>query len=185
MNYVHQNTKDSMKKMISFTIAICMAVAVNAQTNAVDEFFNKYSEREGFTTVSISGKLLSLFAGKDARKEGSNLINRLSSIRILSVNDSLMNLNFNFYKELTGKLNLSIYEELMAVKEGKDETKFLIMQKGDRISELLVITGGPGDNTLISIRGDLDLKSLSELSNDIGIKELEDLEKMEKKDTKD
>jgi hypothetical protein len=95
-----------------------------------------------------------------------------------------MNLNLNFYKELTGKLNLSVYEELMAVKEGKDETKFLIRQNGDRISELLVITGGPGDNTLISIQGDLDLKSLSELSDDIGIEELEGLEKMEKKEKK-
>ncbi len=177
--------KKGMKKVIFFTIAICMTAAVNAQNRAVDEFFDKYSEREGFTTVFISGKLLSLFAGKDAGNEGSDLINRLSSIRILSVSDSLMNLNLNFYKELTGKLNMSIYEELMAVKEGKDETKFLIRQNGDRISELLVITGGPGDNTLISIQGDLDLKSLSELSDDIGIEELEDLDKMEKKEKKD
>lgn len=183
MNIKTQQT--GMKKLIFFTIAICMTAAVNAQNKAVDEFFDKYSEREGFTTVTISGKLLSLFAGKDARNDGSDLINKLSSIRILSVGDSLMNLNLNFYKELTGKLNLSVYEELMAVKEGKDETKFLIRQNGDRISELLVITGGPGNNTLISIQGDLDLKSLSELSDDIGIKELEDLDKMEKKEMED
>lgn len=178
MNIKTQRT--GMKKIIFFTIAICMTAAVNAQNKAVDEFFDKYSEREGFTTVSISGKLLSLFAGKDAGKEG-DLINRLSSIRILSVSDSLMNLNFNFYKELAGKLNLSVYEELMAVKEGKDETKFLIMQKGERISELLVISGGPGNNSLISIRGDLDLKSISELSDDMGIEGLENLDKIEKK----
>ena len=182
MNIKTQMT--AMKKMIFFTIAICMAASVNAQNKAVDEFFDKYAEKEGFTTVFISGKLLSLFAGKDAGKEGSELINKLSSIRILSVSDSLMNLNLNFYKELTGKLNLSVYEELMAVKEGKDETKFLIRQNGERISELLVITDGPGDNTLISIQGDLDLKSLSELSDDIGIEELEGLEKMEKKEKK-
>ena len=183
MNIITQKT--GMKKIIFFTIAICMTVALNAQNKAVDEFFAKYAEREGFTTVFISGKLLGMFAGKDAGNEGSDLINSLSSIRILSVSDSLMNLNLNFYKELTGKLNLSVYEELMAVKEGKDETRFLIMQKGERISELLVITGGPGNNTLISIRGDLDLKSLSELSDDIGIEELEDLDKLEKKEMKE
>ena len=168
-----------MKKAISVSVVLFMVVALNAQTNAVDEFFDKYSEKDGFTLVTISGKLLGLFSGKEVQSEKSELISKLSSIRILSSNDSLMNLNLNFYKELTGRLNMSVYEELMAVKEGKDETRFLVRQKGDRISELLVISGGPGSNTLISIRGDIDLKSLAQLSDDFGIEGLENLEKME------
>jgi hypothetical protein len=169
-----------MKKLILFSTALCMVTLLNAQTNAIDEFFDKYSEKEGFTTVTISSKLLSLFAGK--KSEGSNIINRLTSIKILSVEDSLLNQSVNFYKELTKKLDISAYEELMVVKEGPDVTKFLVKQKGDIISELLVITGGPGDNTLISIKGDLDLKSLSELSNETGIDELKGLEKIKKKE---
>ncbi len=168
-----------MKRIISLSIILLIGVSATAQTNEVDEFFDRYSEKEGFTIVTISGKLLGLFSAKNTQSEKSELINKLSSIRILSVSDSLLNLNLNFYKELTGKLNMSVYEELMAVKEGKDETRFLVRQKGDRISELLVITGGPGDNTVISIRGDLDLKSLSQLSDDVGIEGLEDLEKIE------
>jgi hypothetical protein len=169
-----------MKKLILFSTALCMVTLINAQTNAIDEFFNKYSEKEGFTTVTISSKLLSLFAGK--KSEGSDIINRLTSIKILSVEDSLLNQSVNFYKELTKKLDISAYEELMVVKEGPDVTKFLVKQKGDIISELLMITGGPGNNTLISIKGDLDLKSLSELSNETGIDELKDLEKIKKKE---
>jgi hypothetical protein len=169
-----------MKRLILFSTALCMITLLNAQTNAIDEFFDKYSEKEGFTTVTISSKLLSLFAGK--KSEGSNIINRLTSIRILSVEDSILNQNVNFYKELTRKLDISAYEELMVVKEGPDVTKFLIRQKGDIISELLMITGGPGNNTLISIKGDLDMKSLSELSKDTGIDELKDLEKINNKE---
>ena len=168
-----------MKKTISVSVVLFVGVVRSAQTNAVDEFFDKYSEKDGFTLVTISGKLLGLFSGKEVQSEKSELISKLSSIRILSSNDSLMNLNLNFYKELTGRLNMSVYEELMAVKEGKDETRFLVRQKGDRISELLVISGGPGSNTLISIRGDIDLKSLAQLSDDFGIEGLENLEKME------
>jgi hypothetical protein len=141
-----------MKKLILFTTASCIVTILQAQTNAIDEMFDKYSEKEGFTTVYISSKLLGLFAGKNTEdNEGSDFIRRLKSIRILSVEDSLLNKNVNFYKELTKKLDLSVYEELMVVKEGSDMTKFLIQQKGDVISELLVITGGPNDNTLISI----------------------------------
>lgn len=175
-----------MKKVFLITMALCLAFMAQAQVNAIDEMFDKYSEKEGFTTVYISSKLLSLFIPKDAKAEdGSDIIHRLKSIRILSVGDSLLNKSVNFYKELSNKLNMSDYEELMVVKEGNDVTKFLIKQKGDIISELLVITGGPGDNTLISIKGDLDLKMISDLSKNTGIEELKDLEKVEKNPKKE
>jgi len=167
-----------MKKIILFITAFCMVTLLNAQTSAIDDIFEKYSERDGFTTVTISGKLLGLFAGK--KDEGSDIINKLTSIRILSVEDSLLNKSVNFQKEISKKFDFSGYDELMVVKEGSDATMFLTKQKGDIISELLVITGGPGGNTLISIKGDLDLKSLSELSNETGIDELRDLENIKK-----
>jgi len=170
-----------MKKIILFSSALCIFTLMHAQTNAIDELFSKYSEREGFTTVTISGKLLRLFAGKEAKEDGSNIVNRLTSIKILSVGDSILNQRINFYRELSNKMDLTSYEELMVVKEGQNMSKFLIRQKGDIISELVVITGGPGDNTLISIKGDLDLKSLSELSEGTGIDELRDLEKIDAK----
>jgi hypothetical protein len=155
---------------------------VQAQTNAIDEMFDRYSEKEGFTTIYISSKLLGLFAPKDDKSgDKNNIVSRLKSIRILSVDDSLLNNSVNFYKELSKKLDFSTYEELMVVRQGNDITKFLIQQKGDVISELLVITGGPGDNTLISIKGDLDLKTISGLSKDTGIDELKDLDKIDRK----
>ena len=172
---------NDMKKVILITMALCLAYITQAQVNAIDDMFDKYSEKKGFTTVYISSKLLSLFTPKDATTgEGSDIVHRLKSIRILSVEDSILNKSVNFYKEFSSKLNISDYEELMVVKEGNDVTKFLIKQKGDIISELLVITGGPDDNTLISIKGDLDLKMISDLSKNTGIEELKDLEKVDK-----
>ncbi|MBG0860879.1 MAG: DUF4252 domain-containing protein [Bacteroidales bacterium] len=171
-----------MKKLIILCTALCIFSVTQAQKSAIDDMFDKYSEREGFTSISISSKLLSLFAPRDGKREdGSDIITRLKSIRILSVEDSTLNLNLNFYKELTNKLNLSVYEELMEVREGGDVTRFLIRQSGDTISELLVITGGPNNNALIFIKGDLDLKALSELSRSTGIEELKSLEEIEKK----
>lgn len=170
-----------MKRVTFLLTAICIATFLQGQTREIDEFFDQYSEREGFTSVYISSKLLGLFSGdKSDKKEGEDIISRLKSIRILSVSDSLLNQSVNFYKELGRKMDLSAYEELMVVKEGNEITKFLIRQKGDIINELLVISGGPGNNSIISIRGDLDLKMIRDLSKDTGIDELKDLEKLEK-----
>ena len=171
-----------MKKIfLSFT-ALCLTMMMQAQSNPVDEMFNKYSEKQGFTVVSISSKMFSLFANKDPEnKDADNVINKLKSIKILSVEDSLLNKNLNFYSELSKKLDLSVYEELIVIKEGPDVTKFLIKQKGNTISELLVIKGGPGGNSLISIKGELNLKSISDMSKSIDIQELKSLDKIEKK----
>ena len=155
---------------------------MQAQGNPVDDMFNKYSEKPGFTVVSISSKMFSLFENKNTEnKDADDVINKLKSIKILSVEDSLLNKNLNFYDELSKKLDLSVYEELMVVKSGLDVTKFLIKQKGNIISELLVIVGGPGGNSLISIKGELNLKTISELSKDIDIQELKSLDKIDKK----
>ena len=174
-----------MKKLLISLAVICFTAILNAQSGPIEDMFNKYSEKEGFTVVSISSKMFSMFAGQDSKdKEAGDIINRLKSIKILTVEDSLLNKNLNFYTELSKKLDMSDYEELMVVKEGPDITKFLIRQKGDVISELLVVTGGPGGNSLISIKGDLNLKSISELSKTVDIQGLNSLDELDKKKPK-
>ncbi len=175
-----------MKRLYSVLISACLTAGIYGQGSPVDELFEQYSEREGFSVVYISGKMFNMFSDLD-KTTGSEekVISNLKSIRILSVEDSTLNESINFYKELEKKLDLSVYEELMVTKSGKNTTKFLIIQKGDIIKELLVITGGPAGNSLISIKGDMNLKALSELSKDTGIQELEELDKVENKKKKD
>ncbi len=172
-----------MKSAAVIIIGLFLTSLVQAQESAIDDIFNKYSGREGFAVVTISGKMFSLFTDKDQNKTNSgDLLRSLNSIRILTVEDTLLNRNINFYRELSSKVNLNKYEELMSVKEGGNMTRFLIKQNGDIISELLVVAGGPGDNTLISIRGNLDLKTISELSKNTGMDELKELDGLDSKD---
>ena len=165
-----------MKKYIFIIIALLTCQAINAQTNPIDELFNKYSEKKGYTSVYISGKMLGMLAGMEEKTGNEdNIMTRLKSIRILSEDDSLSGGNVNFYDELSKKVDFSEYEELMVVKEDREITKFLIRQSGKSVSELLVITGGKNGNALISIRGDLNLRELSKISETVGIEELKPL----------
>jgi hypothetical protein len=174
-----------MKRILLSVAVLFLALNARSQSNPVDELFDKYSGKEGFTTVYISSKMFGMFSSQDPKDQDvNNLINKLKSIRILSVEDTTLNKKINFYNELSKKLDFSVYEELMVVKEGNNMTKFLIKESGNRIAELLVISGGSGGNALISIRGDLDLKSISGLSEKMGIRQLESLEKIDKKPVK-
>jgi hypothetical protein len=170
-----------MKKIfLSFT-ALCLTMMIQAQSNPVDEMFNKYSEKQGFTVVSISSKMFSLFANKDPENKDADNVIKTQINKNTSVEDSLLNKNLNFYSELSKKLDLSVYEELMVIKEGPDITKFLIKQNGNIISELLVVKGGPGGNSLISIKGELNLKNISDMSKSLDMQELKSLDKIQKK----
>jgi hypothetical protein len=170
-----------MKKSILISLAIIFTLPALAQTNAIDEMFDKYSDRDGYTSVFISGKMLNMIGQLQSDEEKSQTpFPKITGIRILTT-DSLNLGRVNFYNELSKKIDFSAYEELMVVKEQKEVTKFLVRQSGNTISELLLITGGSGRNTLISIRGDINLKQLSQISKSVGIEELDQLDKLEKK----
>jgi len=174
-----------MKKYYSIIIALLLSQAIIAQTGPIDTFFEKYAEKEGFTSIYISGKMLKMLGAMNTDPDKpAGIMSRLNSIRILSDDDSLSTGKVNFYSELSKALDFSVYEELMVVREGPEVTKFLVRQNGESISELLMITGGSGGNSLISIKGDLNLRELAELSQTIGIEELEHLENADSKKIK-
>jgi hypothetical protein len=171
-----------MKRLwIIAVVLLTVNGALSAQKNPVDELFDRYSGVEGFTSVSISGRMLSLFSGLTQEdKELSDMVNKLTSIRILSADGITANRNVNLYDEIARRGDFKNYEELMVVREGPDIIKFMIRESGTRIVELLVISGGTS-NSVISIRGEINLKNISDLSKRMGIEQLENLEKIEKK----
>ncbi|MFO7574446.1 MAG: DUF4252 domain-containing protein [Bacteroidales bacterium] len=171
-----------MKRTVLFMmIVLTVAMTANAQRSPIDDLFEKYSGKDGITTVYISGRMLKLFSDlSQEEQEVNDLVGRLTAIRILSIDDPVINKTVNLYNELGGSNYFRDYEELMVIREGADIVKFMIKESGNRISELIMVSGGES-NALISIRGDIDLKSISALSKSMGIEQLENLEKIDRK----
>jgi hypothetical protein len=167
-------------KIIRMLLFSMIAVSAYAQKSPVDVIFDKYAEKDGFTTVYISKQMFSLFASNesnDNKDDFARIISGLESIRILTVEDSVLNTKLNLYKELTKDLPIDQYEQLMVVKEKKQNIKMMVRKSKGKILEFLMIGGGE-DNFLISITGNIDLKSVAKLSNAMNIKELENVDKL-------
>ena len=154
---------------------------VGFSQSPVDKLFDKYSGKDGFTTIYITQYMFDMFKNVDTDdKEFAGLVKNLKSIRILSVeNKKAVPANLNFFKEIMKELPVDQYKELMVVKEKDQEVKFLIKENLGKISELLLITGGK-DNTLICIQGNIDMKSIAKLSKSFNINGMKPLEKMDK-----
>lgn len=168
------------KQLILVLILSALAIPMQAQTSPVDDLFEKYDGKEGFTSVYISSKMFSLLSKIDSNdEEFRNLVTRINGIRILSIDSADNTTRLNFATELMPKLRRNGFEELMTVKEEDDNVFFMIREVGDRIAELVMVTGGHG-STVVSIRGNLDLKTIASLSKSVGMDELEGLENVKR-----
>ncbi|MRR19746.1 DUF4252 domain-containing protein [bacterium] len=169
-----------MKKLVLIISLATVSLTLFCQKSPVDELFDRYNGKEGFTSVYISSRMFSLLARIDSEdEEFTNLVTRIRGIRILSIDSASNSAGVNFAGDLMPKLSRTGYEELMTVKESDGEVLFMIREIGGRIAELVMITGGDG-SSVVSITGDLDLKTIASLSGSMGIEELEDLEKVKK-----
>ncbi len=170
-----------MKKISLIIATLFFAFSSFSQNSPVEKLFEKYANKDGFTTITISKYMFGLFAKKntDNKDNFGKATNGLESLRILTVDDSILNTKINFYKEITREFPLDQYKELMSVKEKDQDMKMLINEKDGRIKEFLMIVGGKKSNVLIYIKGDIDLASLAEISKEMNVQGLDNLDKLE------
>ncbi|SHI66831.1 protein of unknown function [Tangfeifania diversioriginum] len=160
-----------MKKLILF-LAIMLPLAVLAQKSPVDKLFEKYANKEGFTTVNISGKLLGFASKVDSSDPTtSEMLSNLTGIRILSVEDSEITGKLDFYEELSkdGFFDNNEFEVLMEVTESDEVVRFLAKDAGNgKFSDLILVVGGD-DSALISISGIIDPENIGKITKAVDI----------------
>lgn len=161
-----------MKRFVWTLILLIPLWAMAQDSSPIDKLFNKYANKEGFSTVNISGKLLSFAAKFDESKSSeAAMLEKLSGIRILAVEDKELNKGLNFYKELEadGFFKNNNYEALMEITEKDEVVRFYGRTGGKgKLSELLLVVGG-NDNTLISIRGVIDMDDIGKITNSLDL----------------
>jgi len=54
-----------MKRIILTVIIATFAIALSGQKDALDDFFNSYSDKEGYTFITINGNLFGLLKDFD------------------------------------------------------------------------------------------------------------------------
>lgn len=168
--------KNKMKTNLLLLSLIFLPSLAMAQSQ-VDKLFDKYSGKDGFTTVYITQYMFDMFKDVNTSdKDFNDLIKNLKSIRILAVEDAkAIPAGTNFYKEIMQSLTLNQYKELMVIKNKDQDIKFLMKENQGKIAELLMISGGK-ENVFICIEGNIDMKSLAKLSKSLNIEGIKPLQ---------
>ena len=171
-----------MKRITIGGMLIMLTLFTMGQNSAVDKVFDKYSGKEGYTTVYISSFMFNMLNSLESDDpefdEFKKATAGIKSIKILTQDGGESEA---FGAELLEMLPRSEYQEMMVVKDQDEDVLFLAREEGGKITEFLLIVSGGGEDALIAIQGDIDLESISSIASGLdmpGFENLEDIEDM-------
>jgi hypothetical protein len=173
-------------KKISIICALLISMIYGAYAqNVMDNLFDKYNGKEGFTSVNISSEMFNMMGSiqinngekdKDLEKikDMKDFASKLTGLKVLTTNKKDDEGNAAradaFYKEVMGFMPKNIYRELMEVNDEGQKVNFYVKRTGSKVSELVVVVKEKKETSLISLTGDIDLNKVAEFSKDMNIK---------------
>lgn len=140
------------------------------EEDAIVTYFSKYMDRDDFTSIYISPRMIRLILGNKHSADNPEMettLRQLAGLRILSADSIDGN---KYYDEIFNTLNRKSYEELMSIREPDSDVKFLIKPSGEnKVSELLMLIGGDNSFFMLSLIGvNLNLDNVMEIAEDLG-----------------
>lgn len=169
-----------MKKII---LSLSLLVfAFNLQAQNLDDIFDKYSEKDGFSVVYITQSMMDFFkdievdASEAEIKDMQDAISGLENVKVLSYNGT--NNRGNFENEVTSALKN--FEELMIVKEKGQTVKIMMQRQGNIVKDLVIFVNGTDEIAFVRVKGEIDMNKISKLSKYMNIDNFEHLENIDK-----
>ena len=161
-----------MKRVVPILIIIMLMSLpsrVYGQSNAEDpvlKIFDKYEEKEGVESISISPALLGLMkSGNSGDRKTQELISKITGLRILTLTDGDNGKGRANREALTAELQEVVkkgFEEIMKVRSSGERIELYVRNKPDCKeckSALLFITSASNSVTVMHLAGTID-KSL-------------------------
>jgi hypothetical protein len=158
-----------MKRIVLIIIAVAIPAFMMAHNSAVDNLFSKYKGKEGITTVQISPELFQVMNAMDIQEMDNSEIpfDKVSSVKILTIEDEAANEGVNFYDEIKADLKTDDFAEVLTVDDGDETVRMWMKADNATVTEFLLIVGG-GDNVLIYITGNFNMNDLEGLAETFG-----------------
>lgn len=170
-----------MNKFLFTLLLAFSAIALNAQTDAIDRFFSDYEDDPSFSVVYVSPKMFDMVtkvAGEELDQDLTDVVKDLRGLKILRTDVNAMAV----YKDAKAKINTTDYEVLLTARDGGQNVRFLTKSNGDIIDELLLLVGGQDEFVLLSFVGKLDLNKIANLASKLDLDGAEHLGKLKNKD---
>ena len=150
-----------MKRFMTILGVMCLVTLTNAQS-VVDETFNHYAGKEGFTALSVGPvvfKIIKFFEPDD--KDLKDITSKIHSFRLLTADEKPM----GFTNELREKMKNDNYIAFMEITESNGKVSFFVRKNEDTITDFVMLVSKTDDEAMISLSGNFSLNDLSKLGS--------------------
>jgi hypothetical protein len=144
-------------RRILFILVATLFLFTACDTNpGVSKAFAKYSHKEGVTSVTVPGWLISIGASfGDLSKEERDLLDCIDKVKVLAIENDDLNARINLHKEFHAEINKNQeYEELLTVRD-KDENVTIFVKMDENVIEEMIILVGGDDNVMVYLKGEI------------------------------
>ena len=146
-----------MRTQITFIlISVLFLFTSCSYEPGVSEAFTKYRFKDGVTTITVPGWVISLAAGfADLEESEREILDCIDKVRVIAVEDNDLNARVDLHKEFYEKINKKgDYEELLVVREQNESVTIFGKMDENVIKKMVVLVGGD-DNALVYIKGEI------------------------------
>jgi hypothetical protein len=151
-----------MKKIL-LTLGILIAAYTQMTAQTVNDLFKEFKNRQHVECVEVSPAMMGLVKMKSKKEEGGDFIKKISSIKILSIEDD-SDLCMEF-RNKASKLQKNGYETLVNSNEDNEKTLILAKTKEDYITEMVILNLEPKECALVQIKGKLKSSDIEACEN--------------------
>lgn len=149
-----------MKRLLITWIAVLL---VSAGLHAQDNFFEKFADRKGVTSVYISKKMFGMMKSIDSGDvDLNNVADKINSLQILSCENP--EVADEVRKETAYIKQENGYEELMRIKDEGDRIT-IYAKEGKKENEYVLLVDEPDEFTIILLNGQLTLEEIQKMVN--------------------
>lgn len=151
-----------MKKIFTL-FALTLLLATNSMAQTAADIFNEFKDKPNVQFVSLPKTLMSLAANGVEDDNKKELLKRMDSIVILSIEDDDQLIK-QFEKKVKN-LSKKGYEQMVNSNDDGEKAQILVKTKGDAITEMLVISIEDNECALVQICGNIRPQDVNDLKD--------------------
>lgn len=151
-----------MKKIFTL-FALMLLLATNSMAQTATDIFNEFKDKPNVQFVSLPKTLMSLAANGVEDESKKELLKKMDSIVVLSIEDDDQ-LVKQFEKKVKN-LSKKGYEQMVNSNDDGEKAQILVKTKGDAITEMLVISIEDNECALVQICGNIRPQDVNDLKD--------------------
>ena len=151
-----------IRYLFSALMIVLLASSLSGQSDAIQQFFDKYRDAPETTNVKVGGLILDLaitFADTD---EEAELLRKISRVRVMTLPEKSV-VSTDDILALRQSVLADDFEELIQVRDEGDLINIYLREDAEAITDLLIMVDDGEELTCVSLEGRLQWEDLDDL----------------------